>query len=73
MFQGFDCSSRKAVHDLSLEHREIVWSLSTENKKLKRVNLSTRGMEKVNLWFFNCYTKSKLNSYIHNRKITESI
>ena len=28
-FQGFGCSPRKAVHDLSLERRETVWSLST--------------------------------------------
>ena len=58
-FQGFGCSPRKAVHDLSLERRETVWSLSTVGvKKLKRLNPSTRGPGKVNLWCVDCYTNS---------------
>ena len=31
--QGFVCSTRKAVHDLSLERRETVWFLSTASVK----------------------------------------
>ena len=50
-FQGFVCSPRKAVHDLSLERRETVRSLSTvSEKKLQGLNLSTRGPGKTNLW-----------------------
>jgi hypothetical protein len=30
---GFVCSTRKAVHDLSLERRETVWFLSTASVK----------------------------------------
>jgi len=32
-FQGFSCSLSNAVHDLSLERRETVWSLSTVGGK----------------------------------------
>jgi len=39
------------VHDLSLERRETVWSLSTASaRKLRGLNPSTRGPGKVNLW-----------------------
>jgi len=48
----------KATHDLSLERRETVWSLSTVNKKLKGLNFSTRGPRKINLWCIGCYTNS---------------
>jgi len=43
------------VHDLSSERRETVWSLSTVSKrKLKGLDLSTRGPGKVNLWWIGC-------------------
>jgi len=49
----------KAVHDLSLEHCEVVWSLSTVGgEKLKGVDPSTRGPGKVNLLLIDCYTNS---------------
>jgi len=47
------------VHDLSLERRETVWSLSTVGvKKLKGLNPSTRGPGTVNLWCIGCYSNS---------------
>jgi len=39
------------VRELGSERRETVWSLSTVDvRKLKGLNLSTRGPGKVNLW-----------------------
>ena len=58
-FKGLAVRQVKVVHDLSSERRETVWSLSTVGvRKLKGVDLSTRGPGKVNLWCIDCYTRS---------------
>ena len=59
-FQGFGCSPSNAVHDLSLERRKTVWSLSSVSviENLKEVNLSTRGPGIMNPWCIDCFTKS---------------
>ena len=58
-FQGFGCSPNNVVHDLSLERRKTVWSLSSVSVKenLKELNLSTRGPEIVNPWYIGCFTR----------------
>jgi len=53
------CSPIKAVRELGLERRETVRSLSTTNvKKLKEADPSTRGPGKGNRWSRGCFLKS---------------
>jgi len=55
-FQRFDCSSIKVVRELGLERRETVRSLSSIIvKKLRELDLSTRGLGKVDPLCNNCY------------------
>jgi len=43
------------VRELGSERRETVWSLSTVGfRKLRGLNLSTRGSGKVNRWCTSC-------------------
>ena len=53
--QGFGCSPIKVVHELGLERRETVRSLSIIIKKFKLSTPSTRGPGKRNLWCNNCF------------------
>jgi len=42
------------VHELGLERRETVWSLSAvEFEKKKNPNFSTRGLRRINQWFID--------------------
>ena len=50
-FQGFDCSSIKAVRELGSELRETVRSLSSVGvRDLMEADLSTRGPGWTGLW-----------------------
>jgi len=65
IYQGFGCSPIKVVHELGLKRCETVWSLSTVFlKKLLRLDSSTRGPGRFNLWYINCFLKALLKSYV---------
>jgi len=65
IYQGFGCSPIKVVHELGLERRETVWSLSTVfTKKLVNFDSSTRGPIRDNLWYTDCFKKALSESYV---------
>ena len=72
-FQGFGCSPIKVERELGLERRKTVWSLSTMRvKKLKEVYFSTRGSNKVNLWWTGYYFNSMPGSYVYTKKLLKA-
>jgi hypothetical protein len=63
-FQGFSCSLMKVIRELGSERCETVRSLSAVNKKeWKYFFLSTKGLERVILWYTNCILCALLGSY----------
>ncbi|KAG5573187.1 hypothetical protein H5410_062953 [Solanum commersonii] len=60
MFQGLGCSPIKAVHELSSECREIVWSISDVGvRALRKPFPSPRGPGRMHLWCTSYHAHGK--------------